>query len=766
MAQDLPIVYGEILNLNALGVSLEHVKPATTTMESDKVVCVCEQMEGQGSVVIVDLSEGNTVQRRPIYADAAIMNPLKKIIALRTENQLQIFDIDSCKKLKSHQMAEAVDFWCWISATTIAVVTPTAVFHWSIEADLPPAKLFYRSANLGTEMQIVSYQASVDNHWVLLVGTSQGQGGRAIGSMQLYSMEKKVSQVLQGYAGTFTQMKPRGRLDNAQVVLFAGTKAEGLPTQLFSMEVGRESDIGDTFHFASKPIPYDTEAKNDFPVSIRASPGDDIVYMITKMGYLFLFDAHSGTLIYRACVIQDTPFVTCLDSRSKGVLGITRRGQLLHFEINRETLVPYVLHSLRDPKLALALASRMDLPGAEELFYPEFKRLVSINDVQGAARLAAASPKGALRTPETIEIFKQMPDQLDQPQPLLQYFSVLLEKGTLNKLESIELVRPVLVQGRTKLLQKWLMEDKLEYSEELGDVIAEMDPMMALPVYLRAEVPTKVIHCFVQCVVKDSKPQDPRALMQLCDRYDFVEELTQYLHTNNLMQYIDVYVTKVSPEKTPFVIGRLLDLGCSDDYINNLLNKVPNCPVGDLCEQVEKRNRLPMLQSWLEKRVARRNKDSATHNAIAKVYVLLDKDPQQYLTKNKYYDSKAVGKFCETVNPYLAFLAYRRAGGDCDDDLIRVATGNDLFKDLARYLVERQDLDLWGKVLMKQEEGEAENRSRRALIDQVVHTALPECTKSAEVSTTVHAFMNAELSNELADQNLSCVGMNRCFAFF
>ncbi|KAE9015521.1 Clathrin heavy chain 1 [Phytophthora rubi] len=766
MAQDLPIVYGEVLNLNALGVSLEHVKPVTTTMESDKCVCVCEQVSGQGSVAIVDLSEGNTLQRRPIYADAAIMNPVTKIIALRIENQLQIFNIESRKKLKSHQMTESVVFWHWISYDTVAVITATAVFHWSIDDDLPPTKVFYRSASLGAEMEIVSYQASVDNQWVLLVGSSERQGGHVVGSMQLYSMEKKVSQVLQGYAGAFTQMKPPGRTVDTQVLVFAGIKADGQPTQLLSMEVGRDSDTRDAFHLASKPIPFDTEAKNDFPVMVLASPGDDIVYMITKMGYLFLFDAHSGTLIYRACVMQDTPFVTCRDSKSNGVLGITRRGQLLHFGINREKLVPYVLNSLRDPELALALASRMDLPGAEELFYPEFNRLVSVNDIQGAARLAAASPQGALRTAATIEIFKQMPDQLDQPQPILQYFSVLLEKGTLNKLESIELVRPVLVQGRAKLLQKWLVEDKLEYSEELGDVIAELDPMMALPVYLRAEVPTKVIHCFVQCVLKESKAQDPRALMQLCDRYDFVEELTQYLHSNNLMQYIDVYVTKVSPEKAPIVIGRLLDLGCSDDYINNLLNKVPNCPVGDLCEQVEKRNRLPLLQSWLEKRVARRNKDAVTHSSIAKIYVLLDKDPQQFLVKNKFYDSKVVGKFCETVDPSLAFLVYRRAWGECDDDLIRLATESGLFKDLARYLVERQDLDLWGKVLMKQEEGEANHQSRRALIDQVVHSALPESTKSAQVSTTVHAFMNAELSSELTDQNLSCVGMNRCFAFF
>ena len=55
-----------MLQLGALGVNPDYVKFGTTTMESDKFVCVCEQVNGQASVVIVDLSAGNSVQRRPI----------------------------------------------------------------------------------------------------------------------------------------------------------------------------------------------------------------------------------------------------------------------------------------------------------------------------------------------------------------------------------------------------------------------------------------------------------------------------------------------------------------------------------------------------------------------------------------------------------------------------------------------------------------------------------------------------------------------------
>ncbi|RYG62407.1 hypothetical protein EON64_17910, partial [archaeon] len=85
-----------------------------------------------------------------------------------------------------------------------------------------------------------------------------------------------------------------------------------------------------------------------------------------------------------------------------------------------------------------------------------------------------------------------------QPAPVFQYFSVLLEKGKLNQLESIELARPVIQQGRGQLLEKWINEDKLEFSEELGDLVMTSDVNMALTIYLRCNAPDKVINCYMQ----------------------------------------------------------------------------------------------------------------------------------------------------------------------------------------------------------------------------------------------------------------------------
>ena len=52
-----------------------------------------------------------------------------------------------------------------------------------------------------------------------------------------------------------------------------------------------------------------------------------------------------------------------------------------------------------------------------------------------------------------------------------------------------------------------------------------------------------------------------RPLINVCDRFDMVADLTQYLYSNNMLRYIEGYVQKVNPGKAPQVVGGLLDAG-------------------------------------------------------------------------------------------------------------------------------------------------------------------------------------------------------------
>jgi clathrin heavy chain len=1029
MAQQLPIVFSELVNLTspAIGISGDCIKIGACSMESDKFITVCENNGGTQQVAIIDLNAGNTVTRQRISAEAAIMNPVSRVIALRAGNQLQIFNLELKAKMKSHAMPVPVQYWTWTSPNSIALVTATSVFHWSIEGDAAPVKIFDRNAAMTEGTQIINYQVSQDGKWCLLIGISAGPAGPSgptiNGNMQLYSTEKKVSQMLQGHTGAFATIKVEGRSDPAQVLCFEQKKPDSA-AQIFVMEVGRAKDAaGPAFRVTPQNIPVPADAGSDFPVSMCVSSKHDIIYMVSKMGYLYMFDVMSGKPLYRARITQSTVFAAVEQRSTGGILGITTRtGQVLQVSLNESNLVPYIINTLRDQDLALSLASRLGLSGADDIYTAKFNTLMSSNDIAGAAKLAANSPNGILRSVDTIRRFQQVQGQPGQPQPVFQYFSMLLENGKLNKLESYELAGPVLQQGRPQMLEKWISEDKLTHSEELGDLLVKTDISLALTVYLAANVPEKAIKCmlqkgdfdkipayaskvgyncdysymlqnlvrsnpqgavefakklntnasgqlldtnsilevFMSCnllkestsfllealkgdrleegflqtklleinlmggmanvadaildqkmfshydkhrvgqlceqaglytralesytdvsdvkrviqnaagmnpefvlaffgplntessldiikellgrnirqnlqlvvqiatkyssklgedaliklfedfksfeglyyylgsivnastvplvhfkyieaaakmqqfkeverVCRDStvfdpqevkvflmeaKLPDPRPLIHVCDRFDFVEEMTGYLYSNNLTKYIEVYVLKVSPQKTPMVFGKLLDLDCNEDFLRNLLQQVGQmAPAEELVEQAERRNRLRLLQPWLEARLAQGNQDAAVHNAIGKIYISLNREPVQFLQDNQFYDPKVLGAYCEKLDPHLAFVAYKRGHGECDDELVKVTLDNGLFKDLARYLVERQDLDLWGRVLKPEgfDEEAEESPSRRYLIDQIVQTALPETKNPDEVSVTVKAFMQNDLPGELIE---------------
>ena len=66
-----------------ISVPPENVKFGTCSMESDKYITVCENVGGVQQIAIIDMTAGNTVTRQKISAEAAIMNPNQKIIALR-----------------------------------------------------------------------------------------------------------------------------------------------------------------------------------------------------------------------------------------------------------------------------------------------------------------------------------------------------------------------------------------------------------------------------------------------------------------------------------------------------------------------------------------------------------------------------------------------------------------------------------------------------------------------------------------------------------
>ncbi|KFD72333.1 hypothetical protein M514_11620 [Trichuris suis] len=1007
-AMALPIRFQEHVQLANIGVHSTSVGFATLTMESDKYICIREKVGDSAQVVIIDMSDVNNPIRRPISADSVVMNPASKVIALKAGKTLQIFNIDMKSKVKAHTMTDDVAFWKWINVNTLALVTHSAVYHWSMEGDSMPQKMFERHATLNNS-QIINYRADEKCLWLLLIGIT-AKDNRVVGTMQLYSVERRVSQPVEGHAGCFVNYKLDINPEPSTLFCFSVKSPTG--GKLHIIEVGNPPPKNQPYSKKAIDVFFPTEANNDFPVAMQASKKHGIIYLITKYGYVHLYDVESGTCIYMNRISNDTIFVTAEYEATGGIIGVNRKGQVLSVSIDETNMIPYITNTLQNTELAFSLAVRCNLPGAEELFVRKFDQLFAEKRYNDAARVAACAPRGILRTPQTIQKFQSIPAEPgSSTTPLLQFFALLLDRGMLNKYESLELCRPLLAQNRKQFLEKWLKDNKLECSEELGDLVKLHDTGLALSVYLRAGAAAKVIQCFaetgefdkiilyaekigykpdyisilrqilrtsgekgvdfakllvregqepladlnqivdcflevnlvqpctsflldalkadrpsegplqtrlleinlltnaqiadailgnnmfhhydrahiaqlcekngllqralehytdlfdikravvhtpllkqewllnffgtlsvedsLECLkamlsfnirqnlqpvvqiaskyheqlttqalidlfesfksyeglfyflgaivnfsqdpevhfkyiqascrtgqikevericrvsncydpervknfLKEAKLTDQLPLIIVCDRFDFVHDLILYLYRNNLSKYIEVFVQKVNSSRLPVVVGALLDVDCSEDTIKQLILHTKNAfKIDELVEEVEKRNRLKLLLPWLESRIHDGATDAATHNAVAKIYIDSNNNPERFLHENAYYDSAVIGKYCEKRDPHLACIAYER--GQCDMALIQVCNENSLFKSLSRYMVRRRDPELWAHVLQEN------NPYRRPLIDQVVQTALSETQDPDDITVTVKAFMTADLPNELIE---------------
>ena len=767
--------------------------------------------------------------------------------------------------------------------------------------------------------------------------------------------------------------------------------------------------VGQTSLKKNADLFFPPELTDDFPVSMQVGDRYGLIYIVTKLGLLFVYDLTTAVPVYRTRISQD-PIFLAVGSSDSGFIAINRRGQVLKGNVNDSVVVKFVSEQLKSIDLALALAKRANLPGADQLVVQNFQNLFAAGQYKEAAELAADSPQGILRTKETVESFKRVPAQSGQS-PLLVYFGRILTTTSLNEFESVELGKLVISQKKKPLLDKWYKEQKLTPSEELGELFKnEHDWDIALEIYQKvgasgrvvevlaakgdfdqlatytrssgaspdytfllqklmmdnpdaavnlakmisrqpgppldlntiadlflqrnmvkeataflldalqgddpkhAALQTKLIEinlltnpqvadailangnlthydkpriaqlceksglymralqhysdlsdikrvvvnthaiepaalveffgtlsaewaleCLrvllesnmqqnlnivvdvakeyteqltsakivellethqsypglyfylgsriafsedpeehykyieaaaktgqikeVERVTRESNHYPPervktflmeanlpdaRPLINVCDKHDMVADLTKFLHSKGMQRYIEGYVQKVSPQKTPAVVGALLDVEADDTFITNLILSVRSLvPVDELVEEVEAHNKLGLLSSLLEQLVSEGSKDPKVHNALGKILIDSNNNPEHFLTTNPYYESSVVGKFAERRDPGLACIAYKR--GQCDDELVACSSKHAMFKLQARYIVDRQDMGLWDKVLSE------ENENRRQLIDQVVSTALPECKNPEQVSVAVKAFMAAELQTELIE---------------
>eukprot|EP01018_Ginkgo_biloba_P000169 Gb_33029 [translate_table: standard] len=287
-----------------------------------------------------------------------------------TQDHLQIFNIEMKAKMKSYQMPEQVVFWKWITPKMLGLVTQNAVYHWSLEGDSEPARMFERTANLSGN-QIINYRCDPSEKWLVLIGIAPGAPERpqlVKGNMQLFSVDQQRSQALEAHAASFASFKVPGNENPSILISFAAKTMTGgqLTSKLHVIELGAQAGKpGFTKKQADLFFPPDFA--DDFPVAMQISHKYSLIYVITKLGLLFVYDLETATAVYRNRISPDPIFLTTEASSVGGFYAVNRRGQVLLATVNEATIVPFVSGQLNNLELAVNLAKRGNLPGAENL---------------------------------------------------------------------------------------------------------------------------------------------------------------------------------------------------------------------------------------------------------------------------------------------------------------------------------------------------------------------------------------------------------------
>jgi len=249
----------------------------------------------------------------------------------------------------------------------------------------------------------------------------------------------------------------------------------------------------------------------------------------------------------------------------------------------------------------------------------------------------------------------------------------------------------------------------------------------------------------VKNFLKDANLDDQLPLAIVCDKHHFTHELILYLYHKENFKFIEIYVQQVNPSRTPQVVAALLDVGCEEKIIQTLIGTVASSnliPIGELCNEVEKRSKLKLLLPFLENLInSGASNEQVIYNTLAKIYIDSNNNPEEFLKENDLYDCAEVGRYCEKRDPQLACVAYEK--GNNSTDLIRVTNDNSMFKEQARYLLKKSDSSLWAEVLIES------NENKKQLTDAVISYGVSEFTDPEPIFIAVKAFMSSGLKSEL-----------------
>lgn len=466
------------------------INPKSVGISSERCLMVVDQSTGQ--LVKINLIN-QKVERMKNMAECVIPHPTRDLTILRAgasngqKTIVNCYNMTKKERFWNCTLNDVIKYWTWVDKMTIGLVGASGVWHIPmknltrpVEEGVSPAMMYKRDSSSLGQSQVISYGFAPTKTFAAVVELYK-KDNSVQGQIQLRSLKFNKTQLVPGYAFTFAQMRVRKDIPDDSI-LFIYVDKQNLNGNLTISEL---EATGNKFK-TQIPLQYPSGSEADFPIHVYCNPKLGLVFVLTKMGLLFVVDILSSTLILQSKLGDQQLMTITKNNLTDGLIIITRAGTVMTVDVDEEAFIEYVRDTKKLTDLAQKLVIKSGLPGSEQIYQNKFNNLISRGMYKEAAKLAARSPKEILRNRGTIDKLKSIPKPPSGPHPILQYFFVLLETGKLMEAETLELCQLVLNQNRKQMVQNWIDQDKICVNEALGDMLMSVDEEMAEQVTLSA----------------------------------------------------------------------------------------------------------------------------------------------------------------------------------------------------------------------------------------------------------------------------------------
>lgn len=321
------------------------------------------------------------------------------------------------------------------------------------------------------------------------------QSGKISGSIQLFNENKKLSQIIEAHSGIFFSLKILSNNKDLKYSLFSFcSRSSVTELKLHLIQIDADENIP-RFPKRVVDLPTSKLPDNDFPISVVFDESVALIFVYTKFGFVYAIEPHTGTCLSYNKYSESPIFLVLPASDHKSTHILCRNGDVIKSVVDIEELFSELIENGPDVYQPVGIVmNNISIPEQEKIYRNQFDKLKNSGNYLSALLLVSRSEKNFMRTFEYISSIKDFPN-IGDTSALLEYFALILENGSLNEVESLELIQLAISKNKLEIVRKWLESDKIFCTTQLGKIVLEVEPSLALDIFEKSGSISMILYC-------------------------------------------------------------------------------------------------------------------------------------------------------------------------------------------------------------------------------------------------------------------------------